>query len=150
MNENKLAEKFGTRYPGHVPDGFFEKFVSDTMRDLPELPQAPIERPLSMWQRVRPYVYMAAMFAGIWLMMNVFHNVTGIGRLSLDNPPENIALLMQNSSALDYYPASASLNDIAVEEEVGESYSDIDEFAEDFGYEFKPEYENIVNNIDSL
>lgn len=28
--------------------------------------------PRTIWQKVRPYVYMAAMFAGIWLMLQMF------------------------------------------------------------------------------
>ena len=29
------------------------------------------EKP-TLWVRVRPFIYMAAMFAGVWLMMNIF------------------------------------------------------------------------------
>ncbi|MCM1028293.1 MAG: hypothetical protein NC342_04815 [Pseudoflavonifractor sp.] len=60
-----------------VPDGFFEQFAARMKDSLPEQPwetEASDDRqagPRSLWQRVRPYVYMAAMFAGIWLMMNI-------------------------------------------------------------------------------
>ncbi len=59
-----------------VPEGFFESFAARMKDSLPEQPwekeSAEVNvLPRSLWQRVRPYVYMAAMFAGIWLLMNV-------------------------------------------------------------------------------
>lgn len=64
-----------------VPDGYFQAFASRMEALIDEQPQAagagadaaapaPI-RP-TRWQQVRAYVYMAAMFAGVWLMLNMF------------------------------------------------------------------------------
>ncbi|MBR5639821.1 MAG: hypothetical protein IKW83_08670 [Muribaculaceae bacterium] len=41
------------------------------MDSLPEVQITEEEKP-TLWVRLRPFVYMAAMFAGIWLMMNIF------------------------------------------------------------------------------
>jgi hypothetical protein len=38
---------------------------------LPEVKITEEEKP-TMWVKVRPFIYMAAMFAGVWLMMNIF------------------------------------------------------------------------------
>lgn len=55
-----------------VPDGYFADFTARMMERIPQdTPCTGAER-RTLWQRVRPYVYMAAMFAGIWLMMNMF------------------------------------------------------------------------------
>lgn len=59
-----------------VPDGYFESFAARMKDSLPEQPwekeSAEVNvLPRTVWQRIRPYVYMAAMFAGIWLLMNV-------------------------------------------------------------------------------
>ncbi len=56
-----------------VPEGYFDSFAERMMAQLPaEEPQV-VELPRrGLWATVRPYVYMAAMFAGIWLMMNMF------------------------------------------------------------------------------
>ena len=59
-----------------VPDGYFESFAARMKDSLPEQPWEKESSganvlPRSVWQRVRPYVYMAAMFAGIWLLMNI-------------------------------------------------------------------------------
>lgn len=61
-----------------VPEGYFEDFVKRMEASLPrqEWEQAEHEKHIipnrSFWQKVRPYVYMAAMFAGIWCMMKMF------------------------------------------------------------------------------
>ena len=54
-----------------VPEGYFDSFAKNMEARLPyreeiENPQAvaEAERPRTLWQKVRPYVYMAAMFAG--------------------------------------------------------------------------------------
>lgn len=54
-----------------VPEGYFEQFTARMVEQLPEreLPKPEIITP---WQKFRPYIYMAAMFAGIWLMVQVF------------------------------------------------------------------------------
>ncbi|MDE6403568.1 MAG: hypothetical protein K2K86_07145 [Muribaculaceae bacterium] len=67
--------------PGHpdgmrVPENYFESFARDMISRLPEneLEKQPARllTPPTRWQRLRPFVYMAAMFAGIWCMMNMF------------------------------------------------------------------------------
>ncbi|GHU79331.1 hypothetical protein FACS1894145_3240 [Bacteroidia bacterium] len=57
--------------PFKVPERYFENFVPDLMAKLPE---HPVEQPkvISLWDRVKPFVYMAAMFAGIALVVNLF------------------------------------------------------------------------------
>ena len=74
---NKL-DKIGKVNPFKVPVGYFESFSSNVMSQLPEKenqrsaiankgPQV-----ISLWERVRPWVYVAAMFVGIMLMVNIF------------------------------------------------------------------------------
>ena len=60
-----------------VPEGFFEDFVAKMEAMLPERPEAEQPRRIehrTTWQRVRPYVYMAAMFAGIWCMLEMYND----------------------------------------------------------------------------
>lgn len=149
MNEEqRIMDKFGKKYPGHVPDGYFESFVTGMMETLPESPQVPKQAPMTMWQRLKPYVYMAAMFAGIWLMMNVFHRVSGTDRLSLDNPPENIAQIMEQPEVMDYYTPTSVIDDMEAEMELSETYSNMEEFEKDFGYSLDPEYARIKINTE--
>lgn len=56
-----------------VPEGYFDSFADRMMAQLPADEPKVVELPRrGLWATVRPYVYMAAMFAGIWLMMNMF------------------------------------------------------------------------------
>ena len=97
---------------------------------------------MSLWQRIKPYAYLAAMFAGIWLMMNVFHRVSTSEAISLDNPPAAIASAMELETD-EYIPYITVENDYALEREVSENYDSFDDFEEDFGYELSPEYESL-------
>lgn len=137
--EDQLKDKYGTDPGFRVPDGYFEELNLKIMESLPPYPEVERKVDLSLWQRVKPYVYMAAMFAGIWLMMKMFHTATTSETLNLDNPPAALAQVIEASSeeALPYYsPAS----DYALEEEMTQAYSSIEEFEADFGYDFKPQY----------
>ena len=76
-----------------VPDGYFNDFVSRMESMLPQTEfelSAEGKKKLiadatpTRWQRVRPYVYMAAMFAGAWCMLKMFTILTGAGPQPLD------------------------------------------------------------------
>lgn len=67
-----------------VPEGYFDAVNDRIIASLPYRPEAE-ERPLpprTIWQKVRPYVYMAAMFAGVWCMMKMFSSLTTKSELS--------------------------------------------------------------------
>ena len=64
----KVGRKHGFTDPG---DDYFERFTERMAAQLPELefPQKPA---VTLWSRVQVWVYMAAMFAGIALMVRIF------------------------------------------------------------------------------
>ncbi|GHS97080.1 hypothetical protein FACS189421_03240 [Bacteroidia bacterium] len=67
---NRLEET-GNKNPFKVPEGYFEGLTGQIMSQLPErIHKEP--KKVSLWERVQPWVYMAAMFAGIALMVNLF------------------------------------------------------------------------------
>jgi len=141
--EDILIERYGRKGPWTVPDGYFESVRIEIESKLPAYPAPPTREGMSLWQRVKPYVYLAAMFVGIWCMMKVFHNVSGAGRLSLDNPPEQIAAYMGEQDVADIYTLSPDISDVELLDEVSAGYSSIDEFERDFGYQLEPEYDKI-------
>lgn len=60
-----------------VPQGYFDDFEAKMAAALPYRAEAEEESPTAvphpgLWIRVRPYVYMAAMFAGVWCMLKMF------------------------------------------------------------------------------
>ncbi|MDR1783769.1 MAG: hypothetical protein LBR13_05870 [Dysgonamonadaceae bacterium] len=73
MEKRVKIEDFVKREPFKAPDGYFDSLTSEIMAKLPErVKEPPVV--LSLWQRVQPWVYMAAMFAGIALMIRLFVN----------------------------------------------------------------------------
>lgn len=80
--DNDILTQIGHRDGMTVPEGFFAKFAEDMAASLPptefekSADPSVIKAPRTLWQRVRPYVYMAAMFAGVWCMMKMFSQLT--------------------------------------------------------------------------
>jgi len=64
-------ENIGKVNPFKVPTGYFENFSSSVMSQLPEKEQKE-PQVISLWERAKPWFYMAAMFTGIALMVNIF------------------------------------------------------------------------------
>lgn len=140
--EDKLKQRFGSDPGFRVPDGYFEDVYNKISASLPE--RVPESAPrLSAWQRVRPYVYLAAMFAGIWCMMKMFHMMTSSPEVSLDNPPVLVSEALTQSSNADMMLSDMVVTDYKLEEDVADSYDSFDDFVADFDYEFENEYEDI-------
>lgn len=71
--ENDLLKKIGKENPFKVPDGYFDQFTTQLMDKLPDKPEAIHAQPVTKWVKLRPYVYMAAMFIGAVLMVRAIH-----------------------------------------------------------------------------
>lgn len=69
--ETDLLKRCGTENPFTVPEGYFESFTEQLMEKLPEREAQPAPR-LTLWTRVKPWVYMAAMFCGLMLSVRMF------------------------------------------------------------------------------
>lgn len=131
--EDKILNKYGRDTGFSVPEGYFEQVFKTTLANLPEQEAPGKEVKISAWHRVRPYLYMAAMFAGIWLMMKLFYNFTPMGDLNFDNPPEQIAMALQVNDIQDEIFMIPSMDDYLIEHEVCEQYTSIEDFERDFG-----------------
>lgn len=146
--EDRILKRYGRDTGMSVPDGYFEQVFAKISQELPEMPVAPPRQRVTMWQRVRPYIYMAAMFAGIWLMMKVFVNVGNRTQLNLENPPQEIALAMaEYEGAMPDVGEDETAIDINLMEEAGSEYDNIEEFEAAFEsdpeFALEPKYENI-------
>lgn len=68
--EDNILKKVGKENAFRVPDGYFENLTSEVMNKLPEKEnQASIFREPTRWERIKPWLYMAAMFAGAALII---------------------------------------------------------------------------------
>ena len=97
--EDKLRKELGMENPFRVPEDYFEGFTSQLMSRLPEKEKSDVFRTPTTWEKIRPWVYMAAMFVGIWLMMKIF-NGFGEKEHGFYNP--EIVAGFQNDSNIDY------------------------------------------------
>lgn len=72
MNEDKaLKQRYGKENPFRTPEGYFEHLTDSIMSQLPEkTPQQ--HAPIRMWDRVKPWLYMAAMFVGLMFTARMF------------------------------------------------------------------------------
>ncbi len=88
-----------------VPDGYFRGFAERMASELPDKQPAVVEMPRSLWQKTRPYIYLAAMFAGIWCMLQMFAMMGGTGvsgAITADYNPV-LADAIENHSFMDDY-----------------------------------------------
>ena len=69
--DNKL-NKLKNRQPFRVPEGYFENFTEDFMSRLPEK-QETETKIVSFSERLKPLLYLAAMFAGALILINIFN-----------------------------------------------------------------------------
>lgn len=88
-----------------VPDGYFRGFAERMASELPDKQPAVVEMSRSLWQKTRPYIYLAAMFAGIWCMLQMFAMMGGTGVSGAITPDNNpvLADAIENDSFMDDY-----------------------------------------------
>lgn len=89
-----------------VPEGFFADFATRMADTLPktEFEQSAHSKPAppaSLWQRIRPYTYMAAMFAGVWCMLKLFTSITG--NPAAFQPSDGLARALDNEYFVNEY-----------------------------------------------
>lgn len=70
--EDTLLKKLGKENSFKVPEGYFENLTSEVMNKLPEKEKITFEEEhVSTWTRLKPLLYMAAMFIGAALIIRV-------------------------------------------------------------------------------
>lgn len=94
-NLDKLKEK----NPFTVPEGYLEGLTQRLMEQIPDTVQENEPQEVTGWMRIRPFFYMAGMFAGLVLFFKLFFTMpdpNGGKELSTDS------LLVQTGSVTDY------------------------------------------------
>jgi len=88
--------------PFKTPEGYFESFTNGIMSQLPDVVRENSKNvSVNWWQHVRPWVYMAAMFAGIALMIRMFIGPPATG--GIKNYASEGLKLTSSSDIDDYY-----------------------------------------------
>ena len=109
--EDNILKKVGKENVFRVPDGYFENLTSEVMSRLPEKETpAIIKREPTKWERIKPWVYVTAMFVGAALIIRVAStDRTPVNnRMAMDEPEtevvsdEYISAVLDNSMLDDY------------------------------------------------
>ena len=107
--EDKIQKKIGTENPFRVPEGYFENLTSEVMNRLPEKEKLiAVQTEPTMWQKVKPWLYMTAMFIGAALIIRVASSdrtPAATDRMAADETEtemEYINMAVDNSMLDDY------------------------------------------------
>ena len=107
--DNKL-ENMRKENPFRVPDGYFEGSTARMMEQIPDDEPQFEDNKVTMWDRVRPIFYLAAMFAGLGLFFKAIVFFDNSDKLS--NQADSLLVSTQNST----YMADESEYDFENEE----------------------------------
>lgn len=110
--EDILMKKIGKEPSFKVPEGYFENLTSEVMNKLPEKEKVALEEvPVTTWKRLKPLLYMAAMFVGAALIIRV---------ASSDNKPVKDEVVLTSA---DTEVVSDQMINTAVEATMLDDYS---------------------------
>lgn len=108
-----------------VPDGYFDDFAAHMAASLPKREwedESARVMPKSLWQRVRPYVYLAAMFMGVWCMMKMFDLMRpDAGGLTFDSNPVVAAAVGNDYFVNDYVLSQGDVSEYMLMEDLYET-----------------------------
>ena len=107
--DSELKARYGTKTPYKVPEGYFEQFHERLMSSLPEVtPETAPEAKITLMTRIKPLLYLAAMFVGIIFLMQgiayVQHSQTARSeQMALEELYDDEADHFMSSSLYDEY-----------------------------------------------
>lgn len=115
--EDNLLRKVGTGNPFRVPDQYFEDFTQELMNKLPEKEPMTSMPEITLWQRVKPWIYMTAMFCGIMFSVKIFvgnpskDEFPVISQTEVENLPDEDLEIMIDRIMMDDYTLYQYLTD---------------------------------------
>ena len=107
-DDSTLLNKYGKNSGFKVPENYFADFNQRMAEMLPDVEITPVDAKPTMWQRLKPLVYMAAMFAGVWCMMSVFSHFSSPS--SMQNI-KAVAEKLYDDNNVDEFIMSGSVSD---------------------------------------
>lgn len=115
--EENILRKVGTKNPFRVPNQYFENFTQELLEKLPEKESLPSLPEPTLWQRVKPWIYMTAMFCGIMLSVRIFvgepkkNEFPPISQTEAENLPDEDWEIIINRIMMDDYTLYQYLTD---------------------------------------
>ena len=109
MNSEKDLEQLKEKNPFRVPEGYWEGLTDHIMEQLPEKEVVPVvTRKVTMMEYVRPWLYLAAVIAGLGLFFKVIapkeNNATPTDSLLVNeqSTPASVSTSTKASTNEDY------------------------------------------------
>ncbi|NDV65305.1 DUF5056 domain-containing protein [Bacteroides sp. 224] len=113
--EDKLLKRFGTENKFTVPENYFEQLTSEVMDKLPEHESSKFEyKEPTVWERFKPWVYMAAMFIGAALIIRVASYNPNPFEQKESPVAENATEQLISDEYLDYALSQSMLDDYSL------------------------------------
>lgn len=137
MKEEVLNKKMSKENPFRVPEGYFESFSERIMQQLPSAPetettekplQTPVEtsydtvRPVNLFTRIKPYLYLAAMFAGLYFGIYVFKYQASMHNSSARQETEHQTAIVTSDEYIDEMFNFAMVDKEMIYECISEDY----------------------------
>lgn len=110
--EDEILKKVGKENAFKVPQDYFENLTSEVMNKLPEVERSVfVNKEHSKWQKMKPLLYMAAMFIGAALIIKVasieLHKSTstieGVEISNIENVSDQYISEAVNGTMMDDY-----------------------------------------------
>ena len=103
-DDKNILDKVDRKSGMTTPDNYFADFAEKMIQSLPEKKEPIITQPVTTWQRIRPFVYLVAMFAGVWCMVKMVNLITSNPASGLSQSTEQIvAEAIQDESFIEEY-----------------------------------------------
>ena len=122
MKNSKLDDLKG-KQPFRVPEGYMAGLTNQIMDRLPELPKEEEPQSVSLMDRIRPWLYLAAVFIGMGLFFRIIVDADkSVNQASVDD-----SLLVQSEvseAAIEAIDADMSADDADYLEYIEDQYND--------------------------
>ena len=130
QEDSTILNKYGKDPGFKVPENYFADFNQRMADMLPDVEITPVDVKPTLWERFKPIVYMAAMFAGVWCMMQVFAHFTNTSDM---NGVRAVAEKLQDDKGnLDDFIMSGAVSDYDIlNYEDSVAMSNVEEFSND-------------------
>lgn len=128
--EKDILTRAGRDTGMRVPDGYFADFAARMESQIPMNVTPATVQPRTFWQQIRPYAYLAAMFAGIWCMIKMFSLMgTSASGGNFAQDPVMLAALDNDQFVMDYVAPAA--DDYEIYDELYTAGFDVESLSDD-------------------
>lgn len=114
--EDYIRRHAGKKDPFRVPEGYFDHLTEDIMSRLPEQSARPAEERPGLGARIKPWLYMAAMFVAILLPLRYVMERTATTAEPAPSAGEYVEMAILDHAVMDDYTLYQYLTEDNLEE----------------------------------